>query len=79
MRLVAILTLALVPLAGCLSLHANVPEDAVRRHIAHEEGKELGAICSHEGRSYSEGALACMAGRRMSCDASGRWVEAGGC
>lgn len=79
MRMLAISLLALAPLTGCLSLHATLPEDAVRRHIAQEDGVELGAICSLEGRSFSEGAIACMAEQRMTCDASGRWVRDGGC
>lgn len=74
MRIVAIPVLALATLTGCLSLHADVPEDVVRRHIALEEGIELAAVCSLDGRSFSEGAVACMAGQRMTCDASGRWV-----
>ena len=79
MRIAALSLLALVSLGGCLSLHADVPEDAVRRHMAHEEGVDLGAICSHEGRSFSEGALVCMADRRMTCDPTGRWVQADAC
>lgn len=79
MRLVAIPLLALTTLTGCMSLHAKIPEDVVRRHMAHEHGVELAAICSHEGRSFSEGAAACMAGQRMTCDPSGRWVAAGDC
>ena len=79
MRIVAISLLVLAPLTGCLTLHANVPEDAVRRHIAKEEGIELAAICSREGKSYSEGAVACMAEQRMTCDPAGRWVKDGTC
>ncbi|MCG8588889.1 MAG: hypothetical protein MJE66_06320 [Proteobacteria bacterium] len=79
MRIAALSLLALVSLGGCLSLHADVPEDAVRRHMAHEEGVDLGAICSHEGRSFSEGALVCMADRRMTCDPTGRWVQDDAC
>ena len=79
MRIVAISTLALTALSGCLSLHANVPEDVVRRHMAHEEGVELGAICSQEGQSFSEGAIVCMAKQRMTCDSTGRWVKGDAC
>ena len=79
MRIVAISLLALAPLSGCVSLHANLPDEVVRRHIAREEGIELGALCSHEGRSYSEGAIACMAERRMTCDPTGRWIGDGSC
>lgn len=49
MRIVAISLLALTTLSGCMTLHATVPEEAVRHHIAREHGVELGAICSHEG------------------------------
>lgn len=79
MRIVAISLLALTTLSGCLSLHADVPEEVIRHHVAREEGIELAAICSHEGRSFSEGAVACMADQRMSCDPDGRWVRDGGC
>ncbi len=79
MRMAAIALLALVPLAGCFSVHAHVPEDVVRWHVAREEGVELGAICSYEGRSFSEGAVACMAERRMSCGPDGSWVPDGTC
>ena len=79
MRIVAISLIALTTLSGCLSLHANLPEDAVRRHMAHEDGVELGAICSQEGQSFSEGAIVCMAERRMACDPTGRWVQDGAC
>jgi hypothetical protein len=57
----------------------SIPEEAVRRHLAHEEGIELAAICSHEGRSFSQGAIACMAAQRMTCDATGSWVQDGSC
>ena len=79
MRIVAISFLALTTLSGCLSLHANLPEEVVRRHMAREDGVELGAICSQEGHSFSEGAIVCMAKRRMTCDPTGRWVEDGAC
>ena len=79
MRLVAIPLLALTTLTGCMSLHAKIPEDVVRRHAAREHGVELASVCSHEGKSFSEGAVACMAGGRMTCDPSGRWVRNGDC
>ena len=79
MRIVAISLLTLATLSGCLSLHADIPEEVVRRHIAREDGVDLGAICSHEGRSFSEGAVACMTGQRMTCDPTGRWVRDGAC
>ena len=79
MRIVAISLLALATQSGCMSLHANIPEEAIRRHMAHEDGVELGAICSQEGQSFSEGALVCMAKQRMTCDATGRWVQNGDC
>ena len=78
MRIVAISFLALFTLSGCLTVQAELPEDMVR-HIAREDGVELGAICSHEGRSFSEGANVCMTGRRMVCDENGRWEQDGDC
>ena len=74
MRIVAISLLALTTLSGCLSLHADLPPEMVR-HIARKDGVELSAICSHDGRSFSEGAIVCMAERRMTCDPSGRWAQ----
>lgn len=79
MRIVSLSLLALTTLTGCMTLHADIPEDVVRRHAAHEEGLEIGAICSQAGQTYSEGAVACMAAQRMSCDAAGRWVMVGSC
>ena len=79
MRIVAISLLALTTLGGCMSLHANIPEEVVRRHMAHEDGVELSAICSQQGQSFSEGAIVCMAKRSMTCDATGRWVQDGAC
>ena len=79
MRIVTISLLMLATLSGCVALHANIPEEVVRRHIAREDGIELGAICSQQGKSFSEGAIACMAKRRMTCDPTGRWVEDGAC
>ena len=79
MRIVAISLLALTTLSGCLSLHANLPEEAVLRHMAHEDGIELGAFCSQAGQSFSEGAIVCMANQRMTCDPTGRWVKDGEC
>lgn len=79
MRTFALSMFALVPLSGCLTLHADLPEDAVRLHMAQEEGLELSAVCSHDGKRFSEGAVACMAGGRMSCDPAGRWVRDGDC
>lgn len=78
MRIAWISLLALAPLGGCLSLRADVPE-AMVRHLAREDGVDIGAICSREGRSFSEGAVVCMAERRMTCDAAGRWVAGGDC
>ena len=79
MRHLAISLLTLVPLTGCMSLHADLPEDAVRHHMAREDGIQLAAICLHDGQNSSEGAIACMAGRRMSCGPTGRWVPDGNC
>jgi hypothetical protein len=79
MRMFAISILSLATLTGCLALHADVPEEAVRQHIAREEGIELASICSYEGKNFSEGAIACMADRRMTCAPSGRWISEGGC
>ncbi len=79
MRIAAVTLLALaLGLTGCMTLHADLPPEVIRQHIAHEEGVELAAICSQEGKSYSEGAVACMAGQRMACDAQGRWIQQGG-
>jgi hypothetical protein len=64
---------------GCFSLHATVPEEAVRYHLAKEEGIKLPAICAYEGNRFSEGAFTCMASRRMTCNADGRWVQDGTC
>ena len=79
MRILAISLLGLATLTGCMTLRADIPEDVIRRHMAHEDGVELGAICSYEGRSFSEGAVACMAKQRMTCDSTGRWVKDGPC
>ncbi len=78
MRIVAISVLALTAFSGCLTLHADLPEEMVR-HMARKDGVELSAICSHEGRSFSEGARVCMAARRMTCDPTGRWVQGETC
>ncbi|MEM7409647.1 MAG: hypothetical protein AAF430_05330 [Myxococcota bacterium] len=79
MRIAAISLLILATFTGCLSLHAQVPEDVVRQHAAQEEGLEFAAICSHEDRRFSEGASVCMTERRMVCDPSGRWMREGDC
>ena len=79
MSRVAVPLLALATLTGCLSLHADIPPDAVRQHLAREEGITLASICSYEGRSFSEGAVACMAAQRMTCGADGRWLADGAC
>jgi hypothetical protein len=76
--LVASFVLTLASLAGCMTVQAKVPEDAVRQ-MARKDGADLAAICSHDGRSFSEGAILCMAGQRMSCDDAGRWIEQGAC
>jgi len=76
--LVSIFVLALTSLGGCMTLQAKVPEDAVRQ-MARKDGADLAAICSHDGRSFSEGAMLCMTGHRMSCDSKGRWIEQGDC
>ena len=78
MHIVAISLLALSALSGCVSLHADLPEEMVR-HIARRDGVELSAICSHEGQSFSEGAIVCMAKRRSICDPTGRWVQDNSC
>lgn len=78
MRIVTISLLAVATLSGCFTLHAELPEEVVR-HIAREDGADLGATCSQRGRSFSEGAIVCMAERRMTCDPTGRWVRDGDC
>ena len=78
MRTVAISLLAAVTQIGCMTLHADLSEEMVR-HLAREDGVQLGAICSHEGRSFSEGAIVCMAEQRMTCDPTGRWVQDDDC
>lgn len=75
---VSLLALSVASLAGCLTLQAELPEDAVRQ-MAREDGADLAAICAHDGRRFSEGARVCMAGQRMSCDSAGRWTEEGVC
>lgn len=79
MRLIAISILALATLTGCMTLHAQVPEDVVRHHVANEEGIVLPAVCAHQGKRFSEGALVCMEESRMVCDPNGRWVENEAC
>ncbi len=78
---VRIATLSAVALftLGCISLHADVPAEAVRHHLAQENGIDLAAICSYAGETFSEGAVTCMASRRMSCSPDGRWVQDGHC
>jgi len=76
--MVAISVLALTAFSGCMTLHADLPEEMVR-HIASKDGVELSAICSHEGQNFSEGAIVCMASRRMTCDPTGRWVKGDAC
>ncbi len=80
MRTVSLL--ALLPLSiltGCMTLQADIPEDVIRVHAAAEHDIELAAVCSHEGKTYSEGAVTCMAEQRMTCDPAGRWVAGDGC
>ena len=79
MRIVALLLFSLVPLAGCFTLRADVPQEVVRQHIAREEGLELAALCSYEGHDFSEGARVCMTQQQMTCSPDGRWVSGGGC
>ena len=78
MRVLTLSLLALVTLTGCFSIHAHLPEDMVR-HMAREDGVDLAAICSHDGRTFSEGAIVCMDSRRAICDSAGRWDHDGSC
>lgn len=78
MRIVAISILALAALSGCMTLHADIPEEMVR-YMAREDGVDLGASCSQDGKSFSEGAIVCMAEQRMTCNPTGRWVQDGTC
>ena len=75
MRFVLIPLLAVVATSGCMTLHAKDPEDAVRQ-MAREDGVDVAALCSHDGRGFSEGAIVSMEGRRMTCNETGRWVPA---
>ncbi len=79
MRFVPISLLALLPmLGGCVSVQAQLPENLVRQ-LARQDGVEISGVCSFSGQSYSEGAIACMEGQRLTCDAEGRWVAGGDC
>ena len=64
----------LATLTGCVSVQADVPEEVVR-HMARQDGVDLGATCSQDGKRFSEGAISCMANQRMVCDPAGRWVQ----
>ncbi|MFK7895714.1 MAG: hypothetical protein AB8G23_07750 [Myxococcota bacterium] len=79
MRLISITLMALATQTGCMTLKADIPEDAMRHHLEHKEGIVLPALCSHEGNRFSEGALVCMEGRQMSCDPSSRWLAGEDC
>ena len=61
MRIVAILIFSLIPLSGCIALHAHLPEDVVRT-MAREDGAELAAICSHDRTQLLRG-RDCLHGR----------------
>ena len=79
MRIVAIPLLALTTLTGCMTVRANIPEEAVRWHLAKEEGIQLAAMCTYAGENYSQGGSVCMTNRRMVCNAEERWVQDGDC
>jgi hypothetical protein len=79
MRTLTISLIGLFALSDCVSLHAEVPDEVIRHHIARKEGIEIGAICSHESRHYSERAVACRASQRMTCSTAGRCVSLGEC
>ena len=79
MRFVPIALLVALPLlGGCVSVQAQLPENLVRQ-MARHDGVEIVGVCSLGGQSYSEGALACMEGQRMTCDPEGRWIAGDGC
>ena len=78
MRFILFFVLALIPLTACFSLQAQIPEEMVRQ-MARKDGVDLGAICSFNGKSYSEGAIACMETERMVCSEGDRWVRDGTC
>ena len=40
---------------------------------------QMGAVCVHDGKPYSAGAVRCMEGQRMRCKASEGWTQAGDC
>ena len=79
LSLLSLIGLALVATTGCMTVHADVPEDVIRHKMARDEGIELSARCSHEGRSYSEGAMVCMTQQLMSCSPSSVWTRDGDC
>ena len=57
---------------------AKLPEE-MDGHVARGGGVGIGATCSQGGESYTEGTISCMAGQRMTCDPTGRWVQDGSC
>jgi hypothetical protein len=79
LSLLALALLTLAALTGCMTLHAQIPEDVVRQHVQNEEGIVLPAVCTHEGMRFSEGARVCMEKQGMSCDPSGRWLAGDAC
>lgn len=78
MRTITISLFALLTLGGCMSFRANVPAEVVRQY-ARKDGMDVAAVCDQAGKSFSEGAIVCMADREMTCDDAGRWVANGTC
>jgi hypothetical protein len=71
--------LASTTLAGCVVVHAELPEELMHDVTIQVDDISFGAVCTHEGKAYSMGATHCMASSRMRCDSDGAWIDTGVC
>jgi hypothetical protein len=71
--------LALFAATGCVMVHASLPEELMDNVTVQIDDIQIGAICTHAGKAYSEGSTHCMGGQRMRCQSGSGWVENGEC
>ncbi len=79
MHRLTIAVLTSTALAGCVVVHAELPEELMHDGTVQVDDISFGTVCTHEDQAYSAGATHCMSASRMRCNSDGAWTDTGRC
>ena len=70
-------TMKAAALAGAVVLSSLALGTSEASALPRQPAEGEAAICYYDGKSYSEGAIIIVNGRRMKCDYDGKWHDDG--